>query len=67
MELLEVCSRTTYFQVDNEFFKQKDGMAMGKFVSHIIGNIYMEHFEKLVLDSPQHKPSLLPSMLMTHL
>jgi hypothetical protein len=67
MELLEVCLRTTYFQVVNKFFQQKDGMAMGKSVSHIIGKIYMEHFEKLALDSPQHKPSLWPSMLMTYL
>jgi hypothetical protein len=25
MELLEVCLRTTYFQVDNKFLQQKDG------------------------------------------
>jgi hypothetical protein len=29
MELLEVCLRTTYFQVDDKFFQQKDGMGMG--------------------------------------
>jgi hypothetical protein len=29
MELLEVFLRTTYFQVDDKFFQQKDGMAMG--------------------------------------
>jgi hypothetical protein len=29
IELLEVCLRTTYFQVDNKFLQQKDGMAMG--------------------------------------
>jgi hypothetical protein len=28
MELQEVCLRTTYFQVDDKFFQQKDGMAM---------------------------------------
>jgi hypothetical protein len=28
MELLEVCLRTTYFQVDDRFFQQKDSMAM---------------------------------------
>jgi hypothetical protein len=25
VELLEACSRTTYFQVDGKFFQQKDG------------------------------------------
>jgi hypothetical protein len=39
MELLEVCFRTTYFQVDNKFFQQKDGMAMGSSLSPIISNI----------------------------
>jgi hypothetical protein len=28
MELLEVCQRTTYFEVDNKFFQQKEGMAI---------------------------------------
>jgi hypothetical protein len=27
--VLEVCLRTTYFQVDDKFYQQKDGMAMG--------------------------------------
>jgi hypothetical protein len=50
--------RTTYFQVDDKFFKQKDGMALGRSISLTISNTYMEHFEKLALDSAQHKPSL---------
>jgi hypothetical protein len=55
MELLEVCLRTTYFQVD-KFFLQKDGMAMGGSLSSIVSNIHMEHFELLALDSAQCKP-----------
>jgi hypothetical protein len=58
MELLEVCLRTTYFQVDDKFFQQKNGMAMGSSVSPIVSNICMEHFEKLALGSVEHKPSL---------
>jgi hypothetical protein len=58
MELLEVCFRTTYFQVDNKFFKQNDGMSMRSSLSPIISNIYTEHFEKLALDSVQYKPLL---------
>jgi hypothetical protein len=57
VDLLEVCSRTTYFQVD-KFFQQKDGMAMGCSLSPIVSNIYREHFEKLPLDSAQYKSSL---------
>jgi hypothetical protein len=50
--------RTTYFQADDRFYQQKDGMAMGSSLSPIVSNIYMEHFEKLALDSEQQKPSL---------
>jgi hypothetical protein len=28
MELLEVCLRNTYFQVDDKFFQQNDGVAI---------------------------------------
>jgi hypothetical protein len=58
MELLEVCLRTKYFQVDDKFFQQKGGMAMGSSLSPIISNIFMEHSEELALDSALHKPSL---------
>ncbi|PNF18952.1 hypothetical protein B7P43_G14912, partial [Cryptotermes secundus] len=58
MELLEACLRTNYFQVDDKFFQQKDGMAMGNSLSPIVSNIFMEHFEKLALDSALYKTSL---------
>jgi hypothetical protein len=55
---LGICLRTTYFQVDDKFFQQKDGMAMGNSLSLIVSNIFMEHFKKLALDSAPYKPSL---------
>jgi hypothetical protein len=58
MELLEVYLRTAYFQGDDKFFLQKDGMVMGSSLSPIVSNIFMENFEKLALDSAQYKPSL---------
>jgi hypothetical protein len=58
MELLEICLRTTYFQVDNKLFQQEDGMAVVSFLSHIVSSVFMEHFEKVALDSAQYKPSL---------
>jgi hypothetical protein len=51
MELLEVSLRTTYFQVDDKFIQQKYGMAMGIYLSPIVSNIFMEHFEEKALDS----------------
>jgi hypothetical protein len=41
MELLEGCLRTSYFQVDDKFFQQEDGMAMGNSLSPIISSISM--------------------------
>jgi hypothetical protein len=29
MELLDFCFTTTYFQVEEKFYHQKEGMAMG--------------------------------------
>jgi hypothetical protein len=58
MELLEVCLRTTYFNVDDGFYQQKAGMAMGSSLSPVVSNIYMEHFEQLALDSAQDEQSL---------
>jgi hypothetical protein len=57
MELLEVCLKTTYLQVGNRFYQQKDGMAMGNSLSLIVCDFYMVHFEKLALDSALLKPS----------
>jgi hypothetical protein len=67
MELLEVRFRTTYFQVDDKFFQQKGGMAVGASLSPIVSNVFMEHFEKFALDSALHTPSLGSGALMTHL
>jgi hypothetical protein len=58
MELLEVCLTTTHFQVDDKFFQQKDGVAMGSSLKPIVSNICIDHFDKMTLDSAQHKPSL---------
>jgi hypothetical protein len=44
--------------VNNKFFQQKDGMAMRNSLSPIVSNTFVEHFEKLALDSAQHKPSV---------
>jgi hypothetical protein len=58
MQLLEVCLRTTYLQVEDKFFQHKDGMAVGSSLSPIISSIFMKHFKKLALYLVQHKPLL---------
>jgi hypothetical protein len=58
MELLDVCLRTTYFQVQDVFCQQKDGMAMGSSLRMVVSNIFMEHFEKLAVNMMEHRLSL---------
>jgi hypothetical protein len=36
--------------VDDKFFQQKDGMAMGSALSTVVSNIYMENFVELALE-----------------
>ncbi|XP_054853995.1 uncharacterized protein LOC129342319, partial [Eublepharis macularius] len=56
--LFHHCLTTSYFQWDNEFYEQMDGVAMGSPLSPVIANFYMEHFEKTALESAPHKPSV---------
>ena len=48
-ELLEVCLRSTYFSYGGDFYKQREGAAMGSPVSASVANLYMEFFEDLAL------------------
>jgi hypothetical protein len=41
MELLEVCLRTNYVQVDESFYQEKGGMAMGNSLPLVISNIHI--------------------------
>jgi hypothetical protein len=36
MELLEVCLKTTYFQAEDGFYKQKEGMAVESCLSPVV-------------------------------
>jgi hypothetical protein len=58
MEILEVCMRTIYFQVDNKFYEQKEGVAMGSPLSPVVSNIFMETFEQLALTTAHKKPKM---------
>nr|XP_060632240.1 uncharacterized protein LOC132775540 [Anolis sagrei ordinatus] len=56
--LFHHCLTTSYFQWDNEFYEQKDGVAMGSPLSPVIANFYMEHFEKQALGTATKKPTI---------
>ena len=54
--LAEVCLKTTYFQYQDSYHEQIEGAAMGSPLSPIIANIYMEHFEKIAVDTSSLQP-----------
>ena len=56
--LLEMCLSSTYFTFQNELYKQKQGAAMGSPISHIVANLYMEHFESRALDTAPTRPPM---------
>jgi hypothetical protein len=59
MELLDICLTTMYFQFEDKFCQQKEGMTIGNSPSPVVSNIrvFMEHFEELALDTADHKPA----------
>ena len=58
ISLLEFCLNSTSFMFQGQYYQQMEGAAMGSPLSPIIANIFMEHFEKQVLESAPHPPSL---------
>jgi len=53
----ELCLNTTYFQFENNFFKQIFGCAMGTPLSATVANLVMEELEDECLRKLKHKPS----------
>ena len=56
LQLLEFCLDTTYFKINNRFYQQTHGAAMGSPVSPIVANLYMENFEINAIRLAERKP-----------
>lgn len=57
-ELIRLCLTSTYFQLGECFYEQREGAAMGSPLSPVIANLYMEHFERLAVDTSPLQPKL---------
>jgi hypothetical protein len=44
---------SSYFQFEDTFYQQKEGMTMGNSLSPAVSNIFMEHFEEIALKIPK--------------
>ena len=54
IELLGFCLHNTYFSFQNKFYNQVEGVTMWSLFSPIVGNLYMEHFDREALRSASH-------------
>ena len=52
--LLRLCLDTTYFKVNEKYYKQKQGTAMGSPVSVVVANLFMEEVEQTALQTFTH-------------
>jgi hypothetical protein len=50
MDLLDICPTTTYFQFDDKFYQQKEGMEVG--VTYLWNTS-----EEIALETAHHKPA----------
>ena len=51
IELLELCTKDTVFEFNNQLYKQIDKMAMGNPLGPIFADIFLDHYEKKWLDN----------------
>jgi hypothetical protein len=54
MELLDICLTTTYFQFEDNYYEQNDGMAIEKSAYPVVGIIFKEQFEEGTSDTADH-------------
>ena len=51
LKLVKICAATPQFEFDGTFYKQLSGLAMGSPLSPFLAGLFMEEFEKEVLEN----------------
>jgi hypothetical protein len=59
MELVTLRTTNTYFQFNNTYYKQVNGMAMGSTMSLVLYNLFMEDLEKKAIETFVVKPHIM--------
>ena len=53
INLTRICMQQNYFRFNDQYFRQKEGLAMGSPLSPLMAEIFMDHFErKYVVGEP---------------
>lgn len=53
ISLTKTCMDQNYFRFENQYYKQKEGLAMGSPLSPLMADIFMDHFENThIIDQP---------------
>ena len=58
VELTELCLRSSYFQLQDKYYEQIEGAAMGSPLSPIVANLFMENLEEEAIRSAPLQPKL---------
>ena len=54
--LIRIFLKSTFFTYQGQFYEKTEGTTMGSSLSHVITNLFMEHFEIQVLETSYLKP-----------
>jgi hypothetical protein len=58
IQLTEICMKQNIFQINDKFYQQNEGTAMGNSLSPFIADLFMSRFEKDLEKELEYFPSV---------